>query len=1049
MLVVLGVVMSVMAVMPAALAHHPELTIGGTCYDVSGTSSSWCSDSGNAGCSHPNINIEIRWYIGGSWQAWTHHMYGAYNAGNGFQFDFGPIAWAPGATRFDARATAVGPWGNGSAGGQVADVNYLSKPVCPSYVRVCKETIPDGSTQSFNLDLDGDGEQGFTLKDGECWTSKALTTAYDNMDIDENSVSGWSWDTSLGGCDQGESFEDIDIDVAGETVTCTVYNVLQKGRIIVDKVTLPSGDTTQFEFDLAGDGQPNFFLADGSTPRDSGWLSPGTYDLDEVNIPSGWYLDSEVCSDGSDPDSIRLAAGETVTCTFTNIKKGQIIVDKVTNPSTETDFGFEASWVYEGGHDFWLDDTDAPHNSGWLLPGEYDVYESYIPSGWMQNSAVCDHDETVGDIDLGPGEIITCTFTNGPSVGHIVIDKVTVPSGDSQSFEFNPSWSGTNFFLTDQGAPVDATVNPGKYSIVEIVPSGWDLSSAVCDQGETIGDIDVAAGETVTCTFTNTKLGRITVDKVTDPAGDTTAFGINTSWAGEFNLHDLDVPYDSFWTLMPGSGFSVSEDADPKWALTSASCVGTVQGPIANLAGFTLNPGERIDCVFDNYRIPTGKLTIVKDATPGDDTPFSFTGTYTGGGVVPARAAHTLTPFELRDPSDPAITLPEGPGAYVVTEGALGAGWQFDDIVCTGTEAWSHDGQTLSVTVDRDDQAVCYFYNSGYGHLVVKKVVSAGSPAASFAFSSNYAGGFSLAGGAQTAAIEVPAGVYSVSETLTAEQIADGWALASANCSDGSAVGAIGVAAGETVTCTFQNTYQMPPGYLRVVKVVDGGSAVCSDFSFQLDGDPAVAFDASCANVFELPAGSSHWVVETGPADDYTAGYDNCSAVEIVAGETAVCTITNTYGESPGTSLTIVKAARTLNTALESALFAFSGDLGEFSLASGDSQPFNVEPGTYAVTELLVDPWALDPAPTGIVCSGAAEGAVVYDQAAGTVTVTLAEGDNVTCTFNNYDEDTLGPELPYTGSQPFTMPLLIAGLWAVLMGLALGVWGLMRQTEKS
>jgi len=36
------------------------------------------------------------------------------------------------------------------------------------------------------------------------------------------------------------------------------------------------------------------------------------------------------------------------------------------------------------------------------------------------------------------------------------------------------------------------------------VPAGWELNSATCDNGETIGSIDLEPGETVTCTLTNT-----------------------------------------------------------------------------------------------------------------------------------------------------------------------------------------------------------------------------------------------------------------------------------------------------------------------------------------------------------------------------------------------------------------------------------------------------------------------------------------------------------------------------------------------------------------
>ena len=72
-------------------------------------------------------------------------------------------------------------------------------------------------------------------------------------------------------------------------------------------------------------------------------LIPGTYDVAET-VPAGWDLESAICDDGSDPASIGLEPGEDVTCTFTNVRRATIIVDKVTNPSgSSQSFDFNLS----------------------------------------------------------------------------------------------------------------------------------------------------------------------------------------------------------------------------------------------------------------------------------------------------------------------------------------------------------------------------------------------------------------------------------------------------------------------------------------------------------------------------------------------------------------------------------------------------------------------------------------------------------------------------------------------------------------------------------
>ena len=55
-------------------------------------------------------------------------------------------------------------------------------------------------------------------------------------------------------------------------------------------------------------------------------------------------------------------------------------------------------------------------------------------------------------------------------------------------------------------------LKPGTYSATETLPTGWGLTSIVCDDGNSSGSLTyrkatfrLEAGETVKCTFTNTK----------------------------------------------------------------------------------------------------------------------------------------------------------------------------------------------------------------------------------------------------------------------------------------------------------------------------------------------------------------------------------------------------------------------------------------------------------------------------------------------------------------------------------------------------------------
>jgi hypothetical protein len=287
------------------------------------------------------------------------------------------------------------------------------------------------------------------------------------------------------------------------------------GTIIVDKVTNPTGSTQAFDFTLTGTGvNQGFALADGTTPYNSGDLLPtsenGTYNVAET-LPSGW-TGSGSCSDGSPAGAVDLSAGETVTCTFNNTIGGAtIIVDKVTDPTgsaQQFNFTLTGTGVNQG---FALADGTTPYNSGDLLPtsenGTYNVAET-LPSGWT-GSGSCSDGSPAGAVDLSAGETVTCTFNNTIGGATIIVDKVTNPTGSTQAFDFTLTGTGVNqgFALADGTTPYNSgdllpTSENGTYNVAETLPSGW-TGSGSCSDGSPAGAVDLSAGETVMCSFTN------------------------------------------------------------------------------------------------------------------------------------------------------------------------------------------------------------------------------------------------------------------------------------------------------------------------------------------------------------------------------------------------------------------------------------------------------------------------------------------------------------------------------------------------------------------
>jgi hypothetical protein len=109
------------------------------------------------------------------------------------------------------------------------------------------------------------------------------------------------------------------------------------------------------------------------------------------------------------------------------------------------------------------------------------------------------------DLFEGTVQGLSCDPLNGT----LIVDKVTNPAGDPQLFDFaGPAGA---FQLADGSTPQVISVTPGSHVVTETSPAGWDFTSATCDDGDSTqtapGEVTaiVASGETVTCTFTNTK----------------------------------------------------------------------------------------------------------------------------------------------------------------------------------------------------------------------------------------------------------------------------------------------------------------------------------------------------------------------------------------------------------------------------------------------------------------------------------------------------------------------------------------------------------------
>lgn len=435
-----------------------------------------------------------------------------------------------------------------------------------------------------------------TVDDGTGGDTITNTASVDGTEFDNNSAN----DTDS---------EDITVNAAPPA----------PGKIIVIKDTVPN-DATAFDFTSTTLTPSSFSLADGDSQSFDN-LTVGAYDVAETADPN--YSTTSSCDDGSEVSAIGVSAGETVTCTFTNtLKQGGITIVKQTVPDgAEGSFDFDSDFAGS----FSLADGGSVNED--IAQGDYSVSED-VPEGWdlsieCEGSAGFEISGNTVSIGLGDGQDLICVFTN-TKLGKIIVEKQTNPAESEQSFEFDSNY-GSNFFLSDGGQNGSGYLAPGDYSVDEInIPEGWDLTSATCDDDSSPTSISLGAGEIVTCTFVNTQLGKIIVEKVT--FGGDGEFGFTASYdEGGFSLSNGEQNESGY--LEAGS-YSVEESSLPDfWTLTNSVC-GNENDPDE----ITLGAGETVTCTFTNtYDAPeSSDLEVTKsvdNSAPqsGDEVTFTIT----------------------------------------------------------------------------------------------------------------------------------------------------------------------------------------------------------------------------------------------------------------------------------------------------------------------------------------------------------------------------------------------------------------------------------------
>jgi hypothetical protein len=722
---------------------------------------------------------------------------------------------------------------------------------------------------------------------------------------------------------------------------------------------------------------------------------------------------------GSQDNQIKGADIQVVQGHISEIRKDAI-------PDDAQDFSFTCSgtlgsFLLDDDADGTLSNVQSFNN---LDPGTYTCTENGPPTGWTLTALVCvDPDggtttnlgTRTATIDVDPGETITCTFTD-TGAGTITIVKDSLPN-DAQDFSF----SGTCFSAFSLDDDADGTLSNikgpdphalGTCTVIEdLPPAPWNLTGLVCTDpdsqtttslGTRTATIDLDAGENVSCTFTNTKDGTVTIVKDSVP-NDPQDFSF-TGGLGPFSLDDdadgTLLNTHGPITLTPGS-YSVTEGAVGGWTLTGISCSGDLDaGNVDNLPTGTvtidLDPGETQTCTFTNAQ---GSILIVKDSDPDDPQNFSFSG--------------DLGAFSLDDDADGTLpnTFPSNspPGSYTVTEAAV-AGWDLTSIICSGDTDTGNGYGPTSVTIDLDagESQVCTFLNTKRGSIIVEKQTDPDGAAGSFTFTGTAAGTISDNG--QITVGNLVPGTYTSIESdptpafdLTAIVCDDGTSATPSTVSVGLRTATFELDPGETVKCTFSNTKR---GTIIVEKQTDPDGAAGS-FTFTGTAAGTIA-DNGMITVANLAPGT-YTSTESNPAPAFALTSIGCddgasptasttnlgtrtATFELDPGETVKCTFTNTDQPTLTVNKVLVPGsdAGQFNLRIDGTTYAACAGNG------GSTGPVVVGPGAHIVDETACAGTSLANYVTVISGDCASNGAI-----------TLAAGDNKTCTITNTGRGTI------------------------------------------
>jgi hypothetical protein len=416
-------------------------------------------------------------------------------------------------------------------------------------------------------------------------------------------------------------------------ITPVALNVNTCGTIVINKVTVPSPDTTNtnFSFAPAGNiGTTAFSLKNGGSKTYTN-VFPGSANSVGETVPTGWTQISATCDHGS-PGAITVVASTTTTCTFTNGLLPTITVNKVLDPATDNGkFNLQIDSATAGtganvgnnGTTGLVQTTIGSHTVG-ETAGTSTLLTNYSSSTSCADNGGTATAYTTAGLTVAYGDNWVCTITNHRKPT-ITVNKVVVPSTAAGLFnlQIDGLIAGTGGNVGNGGTTGKVQTTTGSHTVGETAGTStlltdYSSSTSCADNGGaatayTTAGLTVAYGDNWVCTITNTlQYGALQITKVSLKDATVTLAGAQftiTGPSGTFTGLTTDANGVVCKDGLLAGDYSVTETlAPPSYAIDTTT--GVTKTVTASNAKCTDSPFVGQTLTFTDTPLTDLKVTV-------------------------------------------------------------------------------------------------------------------------------------------------------------------------------------------------------------------------------------------------------------------------------------------------------------------------------------------------------------------------------------------------------------------------------------------------------